>query len=236
MPTFRWEPSMTIRLIPTLALTFAVGAALAATIPQPPATPTDSTADVIQGVKIADPYRWLEDWNDPKVQAWSDAQNARTRTYLDALPDRSGIKDELSKLIKATSPSYYDLEAHGSRVFATSNAPNFQHPMLVTMNAAADPKSRHALLDPNKMDAKGLTAFDWFVPSGDGRKVAVSLSKNGSEDGTLHVYDVASGKEIDTPIARVQYPTAGGSLAWAADGKGFWYTRYPGADAREDDQ
>jgi prolyl oligopeptidase len=69
------------------------------------------------------------------------------------------------------------------------------------------------------------------VPSGDGTKVAVSLSKNGSEDGTLHVYDVASGKEIDTPIARVQYPTAAGSLAWAADNHGFWYTRYPGADA-----
>src|SRR5262249_28303146 len=57
-----------------------------------------------------------------------------------------------------------------------------------------------------------------------------------SEDGTLHIFDVATGKEIDTPIARVQYPTAGGSLAWAADGKGFWYTRYPGTDTPEADQ
>src|SRR5204863_7423873 len=78
--------------------------------------------------------------------------------------------------------------------------------------------------------------IDWFAPSGDGTKVAMSLSKNGSEDGTLHIYDVATAKEIDSPIARVQYPTAGGSLAWAGNGKGFWYTRYPGSDAREADR
>jgi prolyl oligopeptidase len=228
---------MNLRAISVLSLSvLAAGTARAANIPPPPATQTDSTADTVQGMKIADPYRWLEDWNDPKVQAWSDAQNARTRTYLDALPDRAAIKGELSRLIKATSPSFYDIRPHGSRVFAMYNDPKFQQAMLVTMNAAADLKSRRALLDPNKMDAKGLTAIDWFVPSGDGTKIAVSLSKNGSEDGTVHIYDVSTAKEIDSPIPRVQYPTAGGSLAWAADGKGFWYTRYPGANAPAADQ
>lgn len=214
---------------------FSAVAALAVIAP-PPTTPTGNTVDVVQGVKIADPYRWLEDWNDKKVQAWSDAQNARTRGYLDKLPMRGAVKNELTRLIKASSPAYYRLEAHGSRVFAIYSDPKFQQPMLVTLNASADPKSRKVLLDPNALDNKGLTAMDWFVPSGDGTKVAVSLSKNGSEDGTLHVYDVATGKEIDTPVPRVQYPTAGGSLAWAADGKGFWYTRYPGADAPAQDQ
>ena len=52
----------------------------------------------------------------------------------------------------------------------------------------------------------------------------------------MHVYDVATGKEIDTPIPRVQFPTAGGSLAWTADGNGFWYTRYPGDEAPEADR
>src|SRR5262249_44546073 len=158
-------------------------------------------------------------WSDPKVQAWSDAQNARTRGYLDGLPSRGAVKDKLTELIKATSPSYSLIRARGNRVFAIYFDPKFQQPMLVTMNAGADPKSRKPLIDPNKLDPKGLTAIDWFVPSGDGSKVAVSLSQNGSEDGTLHVYDAASGKELDAPIARVQYPTAGGSLAWAADGK-----------------
>ena len=77
----------------------AAGAALAATIPPPPATPAGDTVDVIQGTKVADPYRWLEDPADPKVQAWSDAQNARTRAYLDALPDAEKIKAKLTALI-----------------------------------------------------------------------------------------------------------------------------------------
>ncbi|MBU6298517.1 MAG: S9 family peptidase [Alphaproteobacteria bacterium] len=211
-------------------------AAFAATIPAPPPTPTDNVVDVIHGVKVADRYRWLENWSDPKVRAWSAAQNARTRTYLDALPSEKPIREELKRLISATSPSFYRLEAHGSRVFAMYADPKLQQPMLVTLDAAADPKSRKAIVDPNALDPTGHIEIDWFVPSHDGTKLAVSLSKNGSEVGTLHVYDVATGKEIGTPIPRVQYPTAGGSLAWAADDKGFWYTRYPGPPTLEADQ
>src|ERR1041385_6220734 len=99
-----------------LALSLSA-AAVAATIPPPPATPTDNTVDTIQGVKVADPYRWLEDWNDPKVQAWSDARNTRTRAYLDAMSNRDAIKERLTTLIKATSPSYAQLTARGPHVF-----------------------------------------------------------------------------------------------------------------------
>ncbi|MDE2134007.1 MAG: S9 family peptidase [Alphaproteobacteria bacterium] len=194
----------------------------------PPATPTDSTVDTVQGVKIADPYRWLENWDDPKVKAWSDTQNKYARGYLDRLKSQTPIKAELLKLVTATSPAYYALSAKGARVFAYYSDPAKQQPMIVTLNAAADPKSRKILLDPNALDAGGHTAIDWFVASGDGTKIAVSLSKNGSEAGTLHVYDVASGKEIGAAIPEVQYATAGGSLAWAAGGTGFYYTRYPG--------
>src|SRR5262249_15367113 len=83
------------------------------------------------------------------------------------------------------------------------------------------------VLDPNELDAKGTTAIDWFVPSLDGKRVAVSLSKGGSEDGTLHFYETATGKPLADAIAHVQYPTAGGSAAWNADGAGVYYTRFP---------
>ncbi|HKD22895.1 MAG TPA: prolyl oligopeptidase family serine peptidase, partial [Rhizomicrobium sp.] len=215
-----------------IALTAASGAMAAEVMPPPPSQ-AGTVVDTIQGVKVADPYRWLEDWNDPKVQAWSNAQNTRTRAYLDALPDRGTVKTELTRLISQTSPSYSLLSAKGTNVFAIYNDATKQQPMLVTLNASADPASRKVLLDPNQLDAKGLTAIDWYVASADGKRVAVSLSKNGTEDGTVHVYDVASGQEVDQPIARVQFPTAGGSLAWTADGNAFWYTRYPGADAPE---
>src|SRR5438309_2588434 len=211
-------------------------AALAAAIPPAPPTPAGNTVNVVQGVTIADPYRWLENWSDRKVVAWSDAQNARARGYLDALPGRNKVKSGLTELIKASSPSYSQLVARGAHVFAIYSDPNFQQPLLVTLDASADPASRKAVLDPNLLDARGLTAIDWFVPFDDGSKVAVSLSKNGSEDGTLHIYEVATAREIDTPLPRLQHPTAGGSLAWADDGKGFWYTRYPGGDAPEADR
>jgi len=218
------------------AAVFTTAAALAAAIPPPPATPKDATVDVVQGVSISDPYRWLEDWSDPKVVAWSEAQNSRTRAYLDGLPSEKPVQDELERLYSATSPSLRGLDPHGKLVFATYIDPKLQQPMLVTLNVAADPKSRKTLLDPNQLDKTGHIAIDWSVPSNDGTKIAVSMSKNGSEDGTLHVYDVATRKEIETPIPRVQYPTAGGSLAWTADGKGFFYTRYPGPDAPKNDQ
>jgi len=211
----------------SLALSAAIVMLTAAAPPPAPPFPVGSTVDVIQGQRIADPYRALENAADPKVQAWSDAQNVRTRAYLDALPGRAAVSAKLARMFKARSPAFGALEHAGNRIFAAYTDPAVQQTMLVTLNAAGDPASRKALVDPNTMDPSGHTAIDWFVPSPDGSKVAVSLSKNGSEDGTLHIYDAATGQEVEPTIDRVQFPTAGGSLAWTADGRGFWYTRYP---------
>ena len=87
-------------------------------------------------------------------------------------------------------------------------------------------ETEKVLVDPNKIDSKGTTAIDWFEPSLDGTKVAVP-SQRASEDGTLHFFDTAAGKQLADTIAHVQYPTAGGSAAWNADGTGVYYTRFP---------
>jgi len=99
--------------------------------------------------------------------------------------------------------------------------------MLVTLGSADDLKSEKVILDPNKLDAKGTTTIDWFVPSPDGKYVAISISQGGSEDGTLHIYETATGKALPDSVAHVQYPTAGGSAAWNADDTGIYYTRFP---------
>ena len=211
------------------ALSLPAAALAAGALPPAPLFPAGDAADVIQGVRVADPYRALETGDDPKVEAWSDAQNDRTRAYLDNLPGRAGVQAKLKRLISAASPSFAGLQPRGTRIFAVYNDPARQQPSVVRLNAAADPASRVSVVDPNAVDPTGHTSIDWYVASPDGSKIAVSLSKNGSEDGTLHVYDVASGQEIEAPIPGVQYPTGGGSLAWTADGKGFWYTRYPRA-------
>jgi prolyl oligopeptidase len=215
------------------ALLGAAPTALAAD-PAAPITQMKPVADTYHGVTVTDPYRWLEDSADPAVQAWSDAQNARTRAYLDRLPARPAIRDELQRLLSAASPAYYGLRRAGNAMFAMLSQPPKQQPMLVVMNQAADPASARVLVDPNALDPKGATTIDWFSPSHDGWHVAVSMSHGGSEDGTLHVFDVQSSKEVDQPIPGVQYPTGGGSATWVTDSTGFWYTRYPIEGPEED--
>ena len=187
-------------------------------------------ADVYQHVVVTDPYRWLENGADPKVREWSAAQDRAARKYLDALPLRAPIFKQLFSQISATSSSYAGLHAVGDSVFAYYWQPPKQQPMIALLTNAADPALARVIVDPNVINAKGTTAIDWFEPSPDGKLLAVSMSENGSEDGTLHLFEVASGRRIDAPIPRVQYPTGGGSLAWRADSKGFWYTRYPGTE------
>jgi prolyl oligopeptidase len=219
----------------TLAL-ICLAATPAAALPPLPATPTGPTTDTYFGTTVADPYRWLENTDDPRVHAWSVAQDSRTRAFLDALPVRARIHDRLMALMSKTSPSFTALYPAGARVFAMYMQPPKQQPMIAVLGPDADPATARVILDPNVIDPSGHTAFDWFVPSPDGTKIAASLSQNGSEDGTLHVFDVATGRDTGLAIPRVQYPTGGGSLAWRTDSSGFWYTRYPGPDAPPDHQ
>src|SRR5438034_2522620 len=192
-----------------------------------PETPKKPVSTKYQGVTVEDPYQWLEEDNDPQVKSWSDAQNQRTRQYLDKLADRAAIEKQLTEWYAKTSPSYSSLVSRPGILFAMKFQPPKQQPLLVTLASADDPKSEKVVLDPNALDAKGTTAIDWFVPSLDGNRVAVSLSTGGSEDGTLHFYETATGKALPDTIVHVQYPTAGGSAAWNGDGSGIYYTRFP---------
>jgi prolyl oligopeptidase len=199
--------------------------------PRPPETPKVVSTTTYHGVAVADSYAWLENGADPKVIDWSDRENAYARAVLDALPDHAAIKQRVSALVGEDSPSYGEIVARGKTLFVMKDQPPKQQSFLVTVAPSGDPATEKVVLDPNVVDPTGSTTIDFFVPSRDGKRVAVSLSRGGSESGDVHVYDVATGKEsAGDMIPRVNGGTAGGSLAWAGDG--FFYTRYPHAGER----
>jgi prolyl oligopeptidase len=184
-------------------------------------------SDSYHGVVVSDPYRWLENGDDPSVQKWSDEQNAFTRATIDALPDRARIRARVTELLSSPSADHFALEQKAGRLFSLEQRPPRQQAFLVVMKSPDGVADERVVVDPNLLDPSGKTCIDFFVASPDGKQVAVSLSAGGSEDGTVHVYDVDTGKETGDVIARVNGGTAGGSVAWSGDGKHLYYTRYP---------
>jgi prolyl oligopeptidase len=179
-----------------------------------------------------DDYQWLENAGDPAVQAWVKEENRLTRSILDAVPQRAAIAQRLTALYKAPRLGYFGVVARGGKLFALKTAPPKEQPLLVVLDNPNDANSERVLFDPNAADAKGAIGIDFFVPSRDAKRMAVSLSLHGSEDGSVHVFDVATAKELGDVVPRVNFATAGGSVAWNADGSGFWYTRYPQGNER----
>ena len=119
----------------------------------------------------------------------------------------------------------------GGQLFALKREPPKQQGFLV-VRPRVDGTQERVLLDPTAGDPSGATAIDWYSVSRDGKRLAVSLSKNGSERGDLHFFDVASGKALPDVIEHVQNGTAGGSAVFDSDGGGVYYTRYPHAGER----
>jgi prolyl oligopeptidase len=193
----------------------------------PPDTPKKPWSASYHGVQVADDYRWLEDTGDPAVRAWAAEQTRAARAALDASPALPPLRKRLRELMAAPSTSFAGLQTCGGTLFALMKQPPKEQPMLVTLKSVDDPGSAQILLDPNALDGKGKTTIDFFAPSRDGKYVAVSLSENGTEDGTVHVYETSTRKKLPDVVPRVQYPTGGGDVAWDETNAGFFYTRYP---------
>ena len=197
-----------------------------------PPTPKRPVSDTYHGITVVDDYRWLEDDANAEVKRWASEQNAATRRYLDGIAQRPAIAARVGELLRSAPMQHYDFE-YRKQLFAMKSQPPKNQPLLVVLPPSADVGAERVILDPNELDdGKGRTTIDFYKPSYDGRYVVVSLSENGSEEGTAYVYDASNGKRLPDVVAGVNYPTAGGSIEWAADSRGFYYTRYPQADER----
>ena len=179
--------------------------------------------DTVQGHKIVDPYRYLENPNDPDTRLYVEQQLAYTRSILDPLPGRDKIKARLSQLLAIGTVGVPQMG--GKYYFHTRREGNQNQPVLYVREGlnGAPTKPDRVLLDVNKLAADGTIALDWWYASDDGKYVAYGTSPGGSEISTLRVIETASGKLLPDSIER----TRAASLAWKPDNAGFFYTRYP---------
>jgi prolyl oligopeptidase len=201
-------------------------------IAAPPPTTKRPVQDTYHGTVVIDDYRWLEEPNSEEVKAWSASQNSAARAYLAQLPAVTQIANRLEELLTTKVVAHSDLTKAGDKIFARKVQPPKEQDFLVVMPSVLSSDKARVIVDPNQLDSSGTTTIDWYVPSPDGSLVAVSLSRAGSEAGDVHVFDTESAKQVYEVIPRVQNGTAAGDLAWSADGKGFYYTRYPRGNER----
>ncbi|SDG70332.1 prolyl oligopeptidase family serine peptidase [Pseudonocardia oroxyli] len=181
----------------------------------PPAERLDLVEE-LHGHPVADPYRWLEDPEDPRTKAWSAAQDELARTALDALPGRAALADRLRGYLSAGSVSVPLWRA--GRAFFSRRAPGQDFAVVYVREADG---SERPLLDPIAWDAGGRTTLDTWVPDLEGAKVAYQVSHGGDEQSVLFVLDVASGEIVEGPIDRCRYS----SVAWLPGGEEFFYVR-----------
>src|SRR3989442_967728 len=189
----------------------------AVVIPPLPSTPGDDIVETLHGERVADPYRWLEDDASPRVRDWTEAQNARTRAVLDALPQRAVLARRLRELLSIGLVS--TARPGAGRTFHTRREGEQKQAVLYVRDKI-DSHDR-ALVDPNAIDASGLVTLDWYYPSHDGRYVAYGVSRGGDELSTLRVIETATGRDLDERIPHTQRST----VAWVYDG--FYYTVHP---------
>jgi prolyl oligopeptidase len=203
----------------TLSLTGAFCVAQDTKKPAYPPTKTDNVVDVLHGVKIVDPYRWLEDGNSAETKEWVEKQNALTQSLLGKVPAREEIREKLGKLLEIGSLG--TPTPRKGRYFYTKREGTQNQPVLYVRDSV-NGKDR-VLLDINELSKEGTVALDWYFPSRDGKLLAYGLSRDGSEFSTLQIRNVDTGKDLPDKIER----TRACSLAWLPGNDGFYYTRYP---------
>ncbi|KYF79906.1 peptidase S9 [Sorangium cellulosum] len=201
----------------------ATSAASTPADPSRPAYPPTRAVPVkyaLHGVEITDPYRWLEDGDAPEVKEWMRAQDAFTRAELARLPEREAIASRLKQLFYIDAVS---APRHRRGRYFVSRRHATKEKSIVYWKEGKGGEER-VLLDPNSWSDDGSVSLGGWEVSWDGKNVAYKVQKNNSDEATLHVMDVASGKRSDVDVIE------GGKYAyasWTPSGDGFYYVWLP---------
>ncbi len=173
--------------------------------------------ELLHGVEVADPWRWLEDGDDPRVAEWEASQDNGTRAAIGQLPGRNELREKLAPWFEVTSVVH--AKAGGDRVLFEVRGGGRNQPLIMYR----EEDDEGVGLDPLELRSDGQVAVDWWYPSPDGRFLAYGASLDGSELSTLRIRDLTTGEDLPETIPH----TRASSVAWLPESEGFVYTRYP---------
>jgi prolyl oligopeptidase len=182
----------------------------------PPPTRLDGTVEMIHGVSVADPYRWLEDQNSPETRAWIEAQNACTQSVLRTWPGNAAIAKRLTELLKVDTihlPS-----ERGGRYFYSKRAAS-QDLFVLYMRRGTEPEE--VLVDPASLSADHTTSVSFYGLSEDGKLAAYGVRKGGEDEVSIHLIDTDTRKELPDTLPRARLTGA----SFKSDDSGFYYSK-----------
>jgi len=186
-----------------------------------PATAPGTFVEVLHGVEVSDPYRWLEDEDSERTATWVEQQNELTESTLAQFADvQEAIAKELEAVYGVDSVS--NLYPYKNRYFLDKRTGLENHSRLYVADGDYRSEPR-VVIDPNTFSSDGTVAMDWWFPSPDGSLIAYGKSSSGSEKSTLYIRDVRTGRDLKDVIPFTQYC----EVAWNREGTGFFYNRCP---------
>jgi prolyl oligopeptidase len=211
-----------VGVLSALALATLGGTAAAAEVATPPVAEVKNVPSTWHGTVVADPYRWMEDVKSAQSQAWLKGQGAVARSVLDRIDGREAIAQRLAELADAQGDAVRSMvRMPGERYYYLKRKVGEKQFKLVMRQGLKG--AEQLLVDPEVATQRSGVphAINYFKPSWDGKHLAYGMSAGGSEDATLYVMEVASGKPVGTPAARVY--DAG--VHWLPDSRSFTYTQ-----------
>ena len=183
----------------------------------PPLTHVEPVTEILHGVEVTDPYRWLEDQNSPRTRKWIEEQTAYTRSYFDAIPGRGQIRERVQELLalKEVVSEPWNI---GDRYFFLKRQGNGEQPVIVARDGLSGPE--RILVDPADRGTGESTAVGIVAISDDGRFLAYSVRQGGTDHSALEILDVEQGRVLPDGF-REGFCTG---FAFAPDCSGFYYS------------
>lgn len=181
----------------------------------PPASVVEPVTDLLHGVAITDPYRWLEDQNSPRTRAWIEEQTRYARAYLDNIAGRDEIRNRIRAFLAVET--HDSIQKAGNHYFFRKRLSDQEQPSIYMREGAGG--EDWLLIDPIGL-GKGIhAAVKPLRASADGRLLLYEIKEGGERTGTFAMLDVDSRKTLPEVLPRGYLR----GFAFAPDGKGFYY-------------